>query len=25
VLTNADITHCLHGKPYEPNCGGFYP
>jgi hypothetical protein len=20
-----DITHCLHGKPYEPNCGGFYP
>jgi len=25
VMTNEDITHCLHGTPYEPNCGGFYP
>jgi hypothetical protein len=20
-----DITHCVHGKPYGPNCGGLYP
>jgi hypothetical protein len=25
VMTENDITHCLHGVPYEPNCGGFYP
>ena len=25
VVSNDDITHCSHGKPCGPNCGGLYP
>jgi len=25
VLSHDDITHCSHGMPYGPNCGGLYP
>ena len=25
VVSNDDITHCSHGLPCGPNCGGLYP
>ena len=25
TMTHSVIAHRLHGMPYDPNCGGFYP